>query len=109
MKLGAPELSSTRPSDLAAERLCHKLLAVTNTEHWDPQSEQAFIDPGSGGRVNRHGPSGKDNAGRLKSPDPIHGEVVWHDLGKDMAFAHSSRDQLRILGTVVDNQDLFHY
>jgi hypothetical protein len=80
MKLGASELSATRPSNLATERLRHELLAVTDAEYGDSKSKQAFIDSGSARRVNRHGASGKDDAGRLKSPDLIHREVVRHDL-----------------------------
>ena len=55
--------------------------------------------------MDRLRPPRQDDPGRLAGRDLLDGEVVGNDLGVDMALTDPARDQLGVLGSVVDDQD----
>ena len=102
----ATVLTDPGVGDVAAELLGHELRAVTNAQHRDAE----FVDRGIERRrryfVDRLRTAGEDDRGRRLRAHFVSGDGALDDFGIDVCFAHASRDQLRVLGTEVDDEDV---
>ncbi len=89
--------------DLAAEGLRHRLHAVTDAEHGDAELEDLGIDHRGAGLVDRRGAAREDDAERVAPPQLVDRGVVREDLREDAQLADPPGDQLRVLGTEVED------
>ena len=104
---GAAELAMVGALDLAAELLADRLLAVADAEHRHVQLEHdarrlrrlAFIDRGRA--------AGEDDALGAEVGDALGIGVEGQDLAIDAGLADAARDELRELGTEIEDQDTF--
>src|SRR3984893_14883723 len=94
--------------DHAAEARHHQLEAVADAEHGNAGAEQVWW-PGRdwrrARRVDRRWPAGQDDRRRALREDFRSGHGAGHDLRVHLALTNPARDQLRVLGPEVDNQD----
>src|SRR3984893_3604240 len=94
--------------DHAAEARHHQLEAVADAEHGNAGAEQVWW-PGRdwrrARRVDRRWPAGQDDRRRALREDFRSGHGARHDLRVHLALTNPARDQLRVLGPEVDNQD----
>src|SRR5262245_29845312 len=103
-ELGLAELGDAGPLDPPAELLRHQLHAVADAERRYPEVEDARIDLRRALRVDRGGPAGEDERERLTRGELIGRDPVRDELRVDAALTHTSRDQLRVLPTAVQNE-----
>src|SRR4029077_13599912 len=99
------ELALTRCGDAPAELLCHGLHAVADTEH-----RRAELEHRSGRvrcicRGHRLGSAGENHAARTKVTYLRVAHIPGVDLAVDAELAHAPRDQLRVLGAEIQNED----
>ena len=90
---------------LAAEPLGHQLEAVAHAEHRRTGREQAAVDAGRTLLVDRRRPAGQHDRLGVARQHLLDRHGVRHDLGVDPRLAHPPRDQLRVLGPEVDDED----
>ena len=102
---GAAVLTLTRGGDLAAERPRHQLMAVADAQHRHPQREQPRVDLRRARLVHRRRTTAEDDPGRTPGPELVRAQVVRNDLGVDVRFPHTPRDQLRVLRAQIDDED----
>ena len=57
------------------------------------------------GPVDARGPAGEDDPGRLELFELLGAGLKREDLGVDLAFAHTTRDDLRILRSEIEDGD----
>src|SRR5690348_56166 len=101
--LGIAELAHSAKLYLAAELRGHGLHPVADPEHGYTDLEHrtrcmrraAFV----GGRVTAR----ENHAARSKAADEFITDVPWMDLAVDMRFANSTRDELRVLRSKVED------
>ena len=105
-QVGASEFADLGLLDAPAELAHEQLHSVADAEHWDTQLQQPALQPRRVRRVYRRGPPREDDAARLARRDPLQRDVVRDELREDSALAHAARDQLRVLATVVQHDDL---
>ena len=101
----AAVLAGAGVGDLAAEPLRHQLEAVAHAEHRRPGREQRRVDARRALGVDRRGAAGQHDRLGLARQHLGHRHRVRHDLGVDPRLAHPPRDQLRVLGPEVDDED----
>ncbi len=104
-QLGAAVLAGTGVLHRAAERGGHRLEAVADTEDRDARVEQLRIDLRRAVGVDAGGTAGEHDGGRVAARDVLDRGVVRDDLGVDLRLPHPSRDQLGVLGAVIDNEN----
>ncbi len=102
-ELGLAELRRSRSPDLAAERLGHRLHAVTDAEHGHAEREDRGIERRGTGLVDRRGAAGEDDAERVATAELVDRRVVREDLGEDAQLADPAGDQLRVLRAEVED------
>src|SRR4029077_11416815 len=56
-------------------------------------------------RINAHRAAAEDQAARTTLADLVDRDVVPQDLREDLAFSDAARDQLCVLGAVIDDED----
>ena len=103
--VGPAELAQPGPGDVPTQCASHGLEAVADAEGRHPGREQLRIDLRSSRRVDRLRAAGQDDRLRPARDDLGHRGGVRHDLGVDASLAHPPRDELRILGAEVENDD----
>ena len=106
--LRLPVFAGLAGLDPAAELLANQLHAVADAEHGDAEVEDAGIDAGGALLEHAVGTAREDDALRRIGLDFVHRDVERDDLGIDVLLADAARDQLRVLGTVVEDDDLVH-
>jgi signal transduction histidine kinase len=102
---GPAVLPSARRAHLTPQGPGHQLLPVTDPEHRDPEPEHPGVDVRRARLVHRGWASGEDDPGRAAGQQIENGRVVGNDLRVDVTLADPARDELRILGPEVDNQN----
>ena len=102
---GLAELAEAGARDGAAELEGDALGAVADAQDGDAQLEDLGVDPGRVVDVDAHGPAGEDDALGLVALDALDRGVVRDELRVDPALAHAARDELPVLGPVVEDQD----
>jgi hypothetical protein len=105
-ELGAAVLPLSRGLDAPAEVLDEQLLAVADAEDRDAQLEQVLVEGRRPGRTHAAGPAREDHRPGCGLPDPGRLDPRRHDLAVDGQLAHATRDELRVLRSVIDDQDL---
>ena len=93
-ELGAPELADLGALHAAAQREHHRLHAVTDAEHRDPELEQPLAHGRRAVGVDRCRPAGEDQGLRRAARDLLDRHVVRQQLGEHPALAHAAGDQL---------------
>ena len=88
-----------------AECLRHGLEAVADAEHRDASLEQLRVHRRRTLLVDRRRPPGEDDGGGATRKDLVGVEPGADDLGIDVGLAHAARDQLRVLGAEIDDED----
>ena len=101
----AAVLPHPRVRHLAAEPLRHQLEAVAHPEHRHAGREHASIDARRAVGVDRRRATGQHDRLRLARQHVRHRHGVRHDLGVDPRLPHPPRDQLRVLGPEVDDEN----
>ena len=100
------ELACIACLDPTAEPCGKQLQAVADAEQGHAEFEDPVIEVRRAGFVHTRGPAGQDDAGRRKGADVVERHPVGVDLAVDLMLAHPSRDQLRHLRSVIEDQDL---
>jgi hypothetical protein len=102
----APELTRLGAFDAAAELEHHGLHPVTDAEHGDAEFEQLAAQARSTLGVHGCRPPREHEGGRVAVADDLEVEVVGQHLGVDLALANTAGDQLRVLATEVEHENL---
>ena len=102
---GSPVLGDPGRLDATAQGTCHDLVAVADTEHRHPGGEQPGVDGRSTRRVDRFRPARQDDRLGLAGQQLLDRRRVRDDLGVDVAFTDATRDELRVLGAEVDDEN----
>ncbi len=102
---GATELGALGALHRAAERLGHRLEAVTDAEHRHAGVEERGIDRRRTVGVDAGRTAREDHRRGLTREELGHGHLVRHDLAVDLRLAHAAGDQLRVLSAEVDDED----
>ena len=88
-----------------AGELRDHLHPVAETKHRSSEVEQCRVGGGHVLAVDRVRPTRKDDPLRFPVPDPLHRAGGRMDLAVHMRLPHATRDELRELGSEVDDQD----
>ena len=93
--------------NLTAQLVGHKLKAVANSQDGDAKIEDLGRRYRGAVLVCAVGAPGEDQALRFKCNNLVKGDGKWMQFRVDAEFAHSPRDELGILRTVVKNKNSF--
>ena len=91
--------------DLAAELLRHHLEAVADAERRHAEPQDALVERGRSRLVHRRRAAREHDAHGVLRAHLLGRDGVRHDLRVDGCLAHAPRDQLRVLGAEVDDED----
>jgi hypothetical protein len=100
-----PELAHFPRLHRPAELLRHRLHAVADAEHWNAQLERRARRGRGRFVVGGKMAAGEDHAPGAKIAHERVSHVPWVDLAVDLRLAHAARDQLRVLGAEIEDQD----
>ena len=92
--------------DGAAEELGHELQAVADAKDRNAEVEHGAVDERRAGLIDAEGASGKDDPARLEGADLLHGHRAGMDLAVDVQLANAAGDELRVLRTEIEDEDL---
>lgn len=102
VQAGLAKFLKLRLSYLAAQAGCDKLHAVAEAQDGDAQLENLPLNLGSLILVNRAGPAGENQAGRMLLLGGGQGLVVGHKLAIDVQVPDPPGDQLAVLAAKVN-------
>ena len=102
--LGGAVLAQTGLRDFAAERVGHGLEAVANAEDRHAGLEKVRADPRGTLGINAGRSAGEDDRCRVLGQKLLGGERVRNNFRVHIRFTDAAGNQLRVLGTVVNNQ-----
>src|SRR2546421_8862917 len=102
----APELADRGPLHPAAQLEHHRLHAVADAEHRDPELEQLAREPGRALGIDRRRAAREDQPAWRARPDLLQGHGVRQELAEYAALAHPPRDQLGVLASEVEYEHL---
>ncbi len=103
---GAAEFAMMAALDLAAKLVRHGLLAIADAEHGQASPVKFRRRQRGVGVKDRGGTAGEDHGPGLHRRKGFARPLERRDLAIDALFAHAPGDQLRDLGTEIDDQDL---
>ena len=103
--LGLAVLAPLARLHLAAEFLAHELHAVADAEHGEPEVEDAVVNARRPVLEHAVGAAREDDALRHVLAELRRGRVETDDLREDLLLTDATRDELRVLRTVVENDD----
>ncbi len=106
LDLGAAELAGVAALHFAAELFRHRLLAVADAEHRHAGVKQRRRRHRGVTVEHRGGAAGQDHAAGLHLGKGLARLLERRDLAVDALLAHPPGDQLRDLGTEIDDEDL---
>ena len=101
----APILAPGAVFHLSAEVMRHELHAIANAEHRRAEIENARIGVRRILSIHAGGAAAENDAGGMERRDLLRRQVKTDDLGIHLAFADSPRDDLRVLGTEIQDDD----
>lgn len=90
---------------LAPQLLHHELHAVAHPQNRDPQVPNLGVTHRSGWLIHRVGAPGEDNALRLQLPQLLSRGAIGKDFRIDVGFADAAGNELRVLGSKIENDD----
>ena len=102
--VGRSVLALAGVRDLAAEGRRHHLEAVADAEHRHAEFEDLAVELRSTLFVDARGSAGEHDSRRALRDHLGRSDRVRNDLGVDARLAHTSCDQLRVLGAEVDDE-----
>src|SRR6185295_10666364 len=91
--------------DLAAEDVRHEMHAVADPEYREPTVEDRGLDLRRVLVVHARRSAGEDHADDVPALELLRGDVVRKDLAVHTRLTNAARDQLRVLGSVVEDGD----
>ncbi len=103
--LRASILPFRRRFHLAVEEVSGELHAVADAEDGDAELEDFSLAIRRGLGINGLGTTGEDDGARRELADLPWGEVERLNDGVDVVFADASRDQLRVLGAEIEDEN----
>src|SRR3984885_6751004 len=106
-QLRASELPDLGPLDPPAQGEREQLHPVTDAEHRDAQLEQLLVEGWRALLIDGRRPAGENHALGAPSPDLLDPDVMGQQFGEDAALADPAGDQLRVLASEVEDDDLF--
>ena len=104
IQLSAAVLTGPGAGDGAAEGLCHRLEAVADAEHRNPEVEHRGVQLRGALGVHAGRAAGQHDGLRVLGLDLLDGGGVRDDLRVHPRLADAARDQLRVLRPEVDHQ-----
>ena len=106
LELRVAVLAVGRAIDGAAEQLGHQLQAVADAEDGDFQVEDLGVDERRAGLLDAERAPGEDDPARSKGADLLHRHRARVDFAVHVQLANAARDQLRVLRTEIEDEDL---
>ena len=91
--------------DLAAENVRHEVHAVANAEDREPAVQDRRLDERGVLVVHARRSTREDHAHDTSALELLRGHVVGKDLAVHTGLTHAARDQLCVLGSVVEDRD----
>ena len=107
MDLGSTVLAGRRAFDLAAERFAGELHAVADAEDRDAEPKKFDVALRRAGFVDAARTAGEDDPFGRDLAESGGRDVVADDFAVDLLFADAAGDELRVLRTEVEDDDLF--
>ena len=101
---GLAVFAERRLVHVGAERVGHGLEAVADAEHRNAGLEQLLVDARRAGLEDGGGASGQDDGLRILGQDLVDRHGMRHEFRIDVGLAHAACDQLRVLGSEVDDE-----
>ena len=92
--------------DFAGQKVRQDLNAVTDAENRNAELEDAFVRQRRVFGIHAGWSAGKDQPSRLERGDIPGASVVAENAGINVALADATRDDLRVLGTEIENDNL---
>ena len=93
----------------AAQLVHHELQAVADAEHRQSEMQDAVVGRRRVGVIDRRWPARQYDARRMIALDLVQRSVARQDDGEDVEFADAARDELRILGAEVEDDDRLRF
>src|SRR5210317_1317358 len=106
-KVGMTILALACRHDPATEMVTHQLHAIADTQHGDPHFEEFFLYRRCAPVINGLRPPGKDDPRGIECLDLSQAHIKRMQLAVDMRFTHPSGNQLGVLRSEVEDQNLF--
>ncbi len=103
-QVGAAVLAGSGMRDRASEGIRHRLEAVADPEHRNVQVEQLRVEFRGAVFVHARGAAGQDHRKGFLGCDLFDARGVRNNFRIDIGLAHASCDQLRVLGSEVDDE-----
>ena len=88
-----------------AQRLAGGLHAVADSQDGNTQFKNPGIGSGRALLINAGGAPRENQPAGSQFPDPLDGQIMPHELRKDILFADPAGDQLGCLRTEIEHQD----
>ncbi|MDI2022350.1 hypothetical protein PJL18_02885 [Paenarthrobacter nicotinovorans] len=103
-RLGCAVLTQPGLGHFATQGVCHGLESVADTENGNPGLEEVGAYERCALSVDAGGSAGKDDGCRVFGQKLLGGEGVRNNFRIHICFTDAAGNQLRVLGTVVNNQ-----
>ena len=85
-----------------------RLHAIADSQNGKPGFENKILDIGRILFIDRARSAREDESLRRNGEDPVHGRVPGKELAIDLGFANAPGNDLRILGTEIEDGDGVH-
>jgi hypothetical protein len=96
-----------RGGNLAPHRVSHELHPVADSQDGNGEAKKARVADGRPVVINAGGSPGKDQTFGRKGGNGFRCRVIGQDLTIDLRFPHRPGDELSVLGSEIEDQDLF--
>ena len=104
--MAAAVLAAGAWGNFTAEPLAEELHAVADAEDGDAGVVDALVGLGRALGVDAGGAAGEDDAGGAQAFEDAGGDIVADDFRVDVELAHAARDDLRVLRTKIEDENL---
>ena len=102
---GVAVLALVRRHDPATQVVRHELHAVADAQHGQTKLQYGRVRIWRVRVIHRAGPTGKDDANRVKRLNRIERCSTRQNDGEDLGLAHATRNQLRVLRAKVEDDN----
>ncbi len=107
MKIGMAIFAFTGGHDLTTKMSTHQLHAVADPQHRDAQFKKLLSNLWRTLFIDRFRTTGKDNPAGFKGLNLLKPHIKRMQLTVDMSLSHPPGDQLGVLRTEIEDQNLF--